>query len=996
MNQAQDTRNKNPSEADLLRIGRELWALSQKEAPGIFEKDYWHGRLMEWAMKDPTFKLDLFRFVDVLPSLKTTDQVVEHVRQYLIREGRELPAFMSAALKLASSNLTGGVASIGIRKNITDMAGRFIVGTSPEEAIPILRRFHKEGLAFTVDLLGEATVSDAEGAICQQRYMALVEQLSDEAKNWPSKELLDRNHLGEIPRTNVSLKISAMDPQLNPADPSGSVARLKARVLPLFLRAKEKNVFINMDLEQWDFHEIIFDLFEEIACHPQVRNWPHVGIVVQAYLKSSRADVDRLVSIAASRGSPVTVRLVKGAYWDFEVVHSRQQGLACPVFTDKAATDANYESLTTHLFQNIDRLHPAFGSHNLRSISHAIACAETHKLPRSAYEVQMLHGMAEPERKALRSLGHRVRLYCPVGEMLPGMAYLVRRLLENTSNNGFLRMNYHDKVDINQLLASPEAKADRDEAHAMIAGDLKSPFENCPMLDFTNAQVRKTFQQSLDEVAAQFPIHVPIVISGKEVSSREQLARECPSDKRRNVAAISLASRAQVEIAVTAALKAWPEWRDRPLDERALLLEKLADRIEADRISLAALQCFEVGKPWREADADVAEAIDFCRYYARQALKELAPHAVGTMLGEDNLLSCEGRGPTAVIGPWNFPLAILCGMSVAALVAGNPVLIKPAEQSSATAFRLHQLMRESGFPSDVIHFLPGVGEEIGVCLVQHPSVAQIAFTGSKGVGLSIVEEAAKTQRGQPQVKRVICEMGGKNAIIVDDDADFDQAVSGIVQSAFGYAGQKCSACSRVIVVGDVYKLFTERLVEATRSIVVDAAHKPGCFLGPVVDEAAWDRLKGVIQNPGAGAEPLYVGGPMPPEGWFVPPAIFSIHDPAHRLFQDEFFGPIVAVLQVKTFEEALKQGVNTEFALTGAVYSRNPRHLDEARKAFRVGNLYLNRGSTGAMVNRQPFGGFRMSGLGSKAGGPGYLSHFCDPRCITENTMRCGFTTDLS
>jgi RHH-type proline utilization regulon transcriptional repressor/proline dehydrogenase/delta 1-pyrroline-5-carboxylate dehydrogenase len=340
-------------------------------------------------------------------------------------------------------------------------------------------------------------------------------------------------------------------------------------------------------------------------------------------------------------------------------------------------------------------------------------------------------------------------------------------------------------------------------------------------------------------------------------------------------------------------------------------------------------------------------------------------------------------------------MAILCGMSVAALVAGNTVIMKPAEQSSATAYALFERMQRAGFLPGVVQFLPGPGEDVGAFLVDHPAIAQIAFTGSKAVGLGIVERAAKTQPGQRQVKRVVCEIGGKNAIVVDADADLDEAVAGILYSAFGYAGQKCSACSRVIAVGGAYAPLVDRLAAACADLVVGPADDPACQVPPVVDEHAYRRLTGIIASPGDGARPLFVGT-APSGGWFVPPALFEVTDARHRLMQEELFGPVVALMRADTFETAIEIANATEFALTGAVFARRPSHLNLARRAFRVGNLYLNRGCTGSMVGRQAFGGFQMSGIGLKAGGPGYLRQFADPRSVTENMTRHGFSPDVS
>lgn len=978
--------------SEIEKAGVALYEKMKGEAPGIFSKARWEGAILDWAMKDPGFKVDMFRFVDVFPTLKTKDQVTQHIKEYLLRDGRELPALISTALRAATVGLTAGIAQATMKGQIEGMANRFIVGKDANEALPELKKLHKDGIAFTVDLLGEGTVSEDEADVYARRYLDLIENLPGEVAKFTADDIIDRNHLGAIPRTNVSLKISAMFSQIDPVDTRGSVAALKSRVMPLFLRAKEKNVFLNVDLEQWAYHDITYDLFEEIVTSPELKSWPHVGIVIQGYLKSSMKDAERLLSIAKRRGAPITIRLVKGAYWDYETVLAKQQGWECPVFSVKSDTDANYERLTRFLLENHQHLGPAFGSHNLRSLTHAMVLAKELKVPERCIEAQMLYGMAEPERMVFRGLGHRVRVYAPVGELLPGMAYLVRRLLENTSNAGFLKLSHHDNVDVRKLMVAPAVTPPNKPAEKKSA--LTTRFVNCSLADFTRKDRRESFQLAISSIEAKLPIAVPVIIGGEVQKGRPTQPRMSPNRNSLKVADVSLASVADVDTAVAKAQAAWPSWRDTPLLERAQLLEKLADLLEDDRDQLSAIQCHEVGKTWKEADGDVAEAVDFCRYYARQALSELAAKKQGNVFGEDNTMSYEGRGVVAVIAPWNFPLAILCGMATAALVAGNTVIMKPAEQSSAVALGLAEKMKAAGFPKDVVHFLPGLGEDVGRALVNHKGIAQIAFTGSKQVGLAIVEAAAKTQPGQTQVKRVVCEMGGKNAIVVDDDADLDEAVHGVIKSAFGFAGQKCSACSRVIVVESVADAFIHRLVEATKSLTAGSGTDCGTFLPPVVDEEAYARLMKVIESPMPGAEKLYVG-PRISGGNFVPPALFAVTDPAHPMMQQEFFGPVIAVCRAKSYEAALEIATSTEFALTGAVFSRSPAHLDLARVKFRVGNLYLNRGSTGALVERQPFGGFQMSGIGTKAGGPGYLLLFVDPRVVTENTMRRGFTPDL-
>jgi len=980
----------------VLELGERLHREMAGRTPGVFDRAYWEGRLMAWAMRDPAFKIDLLRFVDVLPVLGDTGQVASHVREYLLKPGRDVPALLGVALKAAAGGVTAGIAARTLRANVTSMAAKFILGTRAAEALPRLEDLWKEGMAFTVDLLGEATTSDAEADAYKDRYLDLIEHLPAAVARWPADPLLERDALGPLPRANVSVKVSAMDPHLDPADPVGSVDRLERRVLPLFLEAKARGACVNLDLEQWSVHGITFDLFERLVMRPELRDWPHAGIVVQAYLRQSDEDVARLIDLVRRRGTRISVRLVKGAYWDYEVTRAAQNGLPCPVFTEKAATDAQYERLTAVLLEHADRLQPALASHNLRSLAHGMAVAEELGLPPEALEIQMLHGMAEPERRAFRAMGRRVRVYAPVGELLPGMGYLVRRLLENTANEGFLRLSHHENVDLRALMQRPRPQ--RDDVRRMEPvpppADLAAPFRNCALAHFEDPAVPRAFGEAVARVRASLPLGVPVVVSGRARRDGPAMRRACPSDPSILVAEVAAAEVSDADAAVAAAFAAWPAWRDRPLGDRAALLEALADRLAADRTDLAALECWEVAKPWREADADVAEAIDFCRYYARQALRELGPRRQGSVPGEDNLLWYEGRGPCTVISPWNFPLAILCGMTTAALVAGNPVLIKPSSLAAAVGHAFYRRLIDAGFPPDVVHFLPGSGRTVGARLVEHPLVAQIAFTGSKEVGLGILASAARTPPGAPQVKRVVCEMGGKNAVVVDDDADLDEAVLGVVRSAFGYAGQKCSACSRVIVVGSAYEPFVRRFVDACASVPTGPGHEPSTLLPPVIDAAARDRLMQVIAQPGPGAKPLFVGR-APEGGWFVPPAVFEVTDAAHRLMQEEFFGPIVAVLRADAFEAAVALANRTEFALTGSVYSRSPAHLEYARRAFRVGNLYLNRGCTGALVDRQPFGGFRMSGLGTKAGGPNYLLLFADPRSVTENTMRRGVVPEL-
>lgn len=411
------------------------------------------------------------------------------------------------------------------------------------------------------------------------------------------------------------------------------------------------------------------------------------------------------------------------------------------------------------------------------------------------------------------------------------------------------------------------------------------------------------------------------------------------------------------------------------------------------KFELAAWQILECGKQWREADADIAEAIDFAEYYADGAIALDQQQSVDVP-GEQNRFVYQPRGVVAVIAPWNFPLAILTGMTAAAIATGNTVVMKPAEQSSITAAKLMQVFEEAGLPPGVVNYLPGRGETVGAALVDHRDVALIVFTGSRAVGLAINRRAAEiSASGITTVKRVIAEMGGKNAIIVDDDADLDEAVVGVIKSAFGFQGQKCSACSRAIVLDRVYDTFVHRLVEAARSLKVGPTTDPGSSVGPVIDADAVERIHKYIEIGRAeGREVLAVDvKQLASRGNYVGPHIFADIRPDARLAQEEIFGPVLAVIRAADLTEAIRIANGTDYALTGGIFSRSPVNLERACRELQVGNLYLNRSITGALVGRQPFGGYKMSGIGSKAGSHEYLLQFVLPKTITENTLRRGF-----
>lgn len=513
-----------------------------------------------------------------------------------------------------------------------------------------------------------------------------------------------------------------------------------------------------------------------------------------------------------------------------------------------------------------------------------------------------------------------------------------------------------------------------------------SEFKNEPIVDFSNQENRKKMEEALKQIKDNYGRKYPLVIGGKEVWTKERFKSINPSRPSEVIGVFCKATEKEAELALEAAWKAFSNWQFESVEKRAELLLKVADLMRKRRFLFDAAMVLEVGKSWIEADADTAEAIDFLEYYAREALRLASPARVVQIPSERSEMVYIPLGAGVVIPPWNFPCAILVGMTSSSIVVGNTVVLKPASDSPLVGWLFFETLREAGLPDGVVNFLTGSGSIAGEFLVKHPKTRFVTFTGSKDVGTRIYELAAKVRKGQIWLKRVIAEMGGKDAIIVDSEADLDKAVSGVLTSAFGFQGQKCSACSRLILLDDIYDQFMPKFLTAVEKIVIGYPDEgPQIFLGPVINRAAMEKILRYIEI-GKKEGKLIRGGKRVKglKGFFIEPTVFEGVSPTARIAQEEIFGPVVAVIRAKDFDEALSIANNTIYGLTGSVYTNNRDKIEKAKKLFYVGNLYFNRKCTGALVGVHPFGGFNMSGTDSKAGGPDYLLLFTQAKSISE------------
>jgi RHH-type transcriptional regulator, proline utilization regulon repressor / proline dehydrogenase / delta 1-pyrroline-5-carboxylate dehydrogenase len=940
-------------------------------------------------------RIHLLKFLAILPSLDH-DHKGHTVKKILLESLRRLLHDSSEAKRLKkkgqdralSSNLIFLI-SVGhfiaqyipaylltslIRSSVRMMARRFIAGESIDEAQKSFQEIFASGRDVTLDQLGELVVSESEADHYRDEVLKLIHGFAQHITPGDC-------NLAGINRAHVSIKVSALCSDFKPEAPERTYASVAPRLKEILLAAKDRQVFLNIDAEHYHYRDIVLMIYSRILLEtPELRDFKSTGIVLQAYLRDASLHLDDILKLARQRGLNMPIRLVKGAYWDAETVEAQAHSYNAPQFLNKEETDLMFRQMIHRILEHGEHIQLCLASHNFADHCYAQATRSVNFPDAPVIEHQCLHMTYEALSSSLGKMGWATRNYVPIGSLIVGMAYLVRRIMENSSQVGVLTiMRSHKKP---ASLEGPESVHHEKILTRALARDIT---QEQPTEKFFNVAPVRTYiegergfvEQSLQRFRRE---SMGLDYKNAFETSGDWVEIFSSSDEKLMVGRVRFATATDAQKAldiVDQSVSHW--WCSNAPDswlKRVSTLTRAANLMLARRNDLSALIMMEAGKVLGEALGDVDEAIDFLNFYAREEAK--LQHR-----GE-----AHHRGPVAVISPWNFPLAIPCGMVSAALMAGNPVILKSAEQTPLIAQTLVDLLHEAGVPQSILIHLPGLGEQVGAPLVASPKIAGIIFTGSKTVGMMIANKAQSRLYHHPISKqsypvKVITEMGGKNAIIVTSSAELDETVAGILSSAFGHAGQKCSAASRVIVHKAVIDRLKERLKLAVLDLRVGAAFEFSTDINPLIAQEDRDRVRNAAQE--AGVEALNNGGEVVIDrsledglpGFCVGPSVFLL--PKKQALkeeswaQKEVFGPFLHLIPVGNLDEALEVFNSTEYALTGGIFSQSQDEIDYLQAGMQCGNLYVNRNITGARVAIEPFGGFKLSGTGPKAGSKSYM-----------------------
>ena len=873
-----------------------------------------------------------------------------------------------------------------LRHAMRILGSQFVMGRSIEAALARAAEDEGQGFLHSYDMLGEAACTQADSERYQRAYLHAITAIGRAAQQGP------------LHSAGISIKLSALHPRYDLAQGRRVMDELYPRLLQLAEAARDANIGLTIDAEESGRLELSLALLRELMRSAGLRQWQGLGLAVQAYQKRAYDLVAWLGDQAAGHHRRLMVRLVKGAYWDSEVKRAQERGLdGYPVFTRKAATDVSYLACAKALLAQPARFYPQFATHNAHTVATVLEFASVAGVGQDGMEFQRLHGMGVPlHQQMLADTGVPCRIYAPVGSYEELLPYLVRRLLENGANSSFVNRIADDQTPIERIIADPRQTLTGLDSlpHPRIPPPRRLFAEraNSRGIDLSDMRALQELQAAVSAARQSEWRATPLVPGCTPDGKAERVTQ--PADRRR-VAGHVISSTAQdIERALACAVDAFPAWNATPAEERAQCVERAADLLELRMPAFIALCQAEAGKTLDDAVAEVREAVDFCRYYAQRVRNDFTTRTLPGPTGESNRLDYAGRGVFVCISPWNFPLAIFTGQVVAALVCGNSVIAKPAEQTPLIAAEATRLLHEAGIPQEVLQLLPGSGQEVGAALVRDPRIAGVAFTGGTDTAWAI--NRALAARTAP-IARFIAETGGLNAMLVDSSALPVQVVSDALSSAFQSAGQRCSALRLLLIQEEAAQVVIPLLAGAMAQLSIGAPDDFATDVGPIIDSEALARLQAHAQRMDAEATLIHRCA-VPPgheHGTFFAPVAYALH--SLDQLQGEVFGPILHVLRYRAAElDALLAALNARgYGLTFGIHSRIDNFVEYVQQRIRAGNVYVNRNIIGAVVGVHPFGGMGLSGTGPKAGGEDYLRGFVVEKTLSINTTAAGGNASL-
>ncbi|PJD95204.1 MAG: bifunctional proline dehydrogenase/L-glutamate gamma-semialdehyde dehydrogenase [Legionella sp.] len=880
-----------------------------------------------------------------------------------------------------------GVVRAAVDKAMRIMSKQFVMGRTIHEALTRAQKKEAKGYRYSYDMLGEAalTATDAE------RYLAAYKNAIESI----GKQVNQQDNL--VARPGISIKLSALHPRYNESQYERVLKELPPKLLALARCARDYGISLTIDAEESERLDLSLDVIEKVFTDESLDSWHGFGLAVQSYQKRAFYVLDWVAALARSKQKRMMVRLIKGAYWDSEIKKTQMQGFdEYPVFTRKVFTDVSFQACAKKILTMTDAIYPQFATHNAYSVAMILNLVGDYK----DFEFQCLHGMGNelyeqivPKEKE----GIACRIYAPVGSHEDLLPYLVRRLLENGANSSFVNRIVDEKASISELVEDPIQKSkslfNDMNKNIPLPGTIFGPLrKNSKGFDFSHRGARACLKKELS--ALQWTWQAAPIINGALLDLAPQKVFS-PQNNQQNIGTVTWATADDTEKALQGAQAVAQEWENTSVIQRANLLRRVADTLEQHTTELLALLTAEAGKTWNDGIAEIREAVDFCRYYALQAENLMEkPIQLQGYTGELNELSLHPRGILLCISPWNFPLAIFTGQIVASLVTGNCVIAKPAEQTPLIAAYTVQLMLKAGIPAGVLQLLPGSGETIGAALVADKRIKGVLFTGSTDTA-NVINRTLASRGGE--MIPLIAETGGQNAMIVDSSALLEQVTMDVLVSAFGSAGQRCSALRVLYVQEEVYPRMVHLLKGAMQELVVDDPRWLATDVGPVIDQSALMSLQQHIDTMKQHHALLYQC-PLDRQhasGFYMPPTLLAIS--SIKELEKEVFGPVLHLISYKKSElDKVIQDINeTGYGLTLGIHSRINTSIDYIRSRIHVGNCYVNRSMTGAVVGLQPFGGEGLSGTGPKAGGPFYLPRLCHERTVTIDTTAAGGNASL-